>query len=67
VCQGRATVVGKRSEVQVFFGDADLVARLIEAAGVAGRFDVEVYKHGDRTTPKGKEHLLQMLTDPTPF
>jgi len=31
------------------------------------RVDVEVYRHGDSTTPRGKEHLLQMLTDPTPF
>jgi hypothetical protein len=31
------------------------------------RVDVEVYKHTDSTTPRGKEHLLQMLTDPAPF
>jgi DNA polymerase I-like protein with 3'-5' exonuclease and polymerase domains len=52
--------------------DHSSVAELMAEAGedLFGhrfRVDVEVYKHGDTTTPKGKEHLLQMLTDPTPF
>jgi hypothetical protein len=31
---GRATVIGKLAEVQLHFGDARLVACLVEAAGV---------------------------------